>query len=124
MRHADSWQRFANILIPHDGIDPTVGAFSVLGLVLWLPRWFREGGRLSTEQVASDIANIAMNGLLRPNVVPKRKGKTVDWAKQFAITRAWSRAADCTPAPASKAASSGKCSETTTARSAAGKRKA
>jgi AcrR family transcriptional regulator len=54
-------------------IDPTVGAFSVLGLVLWLPRWFREGGRLSTDQVAADIANIAMNGLLRLDGAPVRK---------------------------------------------------
>jgi AcrR family transcriptional regulator len=46
-------------------IDVTVGAFGVLGLILWLPRWFREGGRLSNEQVADDIANLALGGLLR-----------------------------------------------------------
>ena len=54
-------------------IDPTVGAFSVLGLVLWLPRWFREGGRLSTDQVASEIADIALAGLLRPDGVSLQK---------------------------------------------------
>ena len=54
-------------------IDPTVGAFSILGLVLWLPRWFREGGRLSTDQVAGDIASIALAGLLRQDGAPVRK---------------------------------------------------
>ena len=33
-------------------IDPTVAAFSLLGMILWLPRWFRQDGRLSQEQVA------------------------------------------------------------------------
>jgi AcrR family transcriptional regulator len=47
-------------------IDVTVGAFGVLGLILWLPRWFREGGRLSNAQVANDIATLALGGLLRP----------------------------------------------------------
>ncbi len=48
----------------HD-VDPTVAAFSVLGMVLWLPRWFRQDGRLSQERVATEIARLAMGGLLR-----------------------------------------------------------
>jgi AcrR family transcriptional regulator len=46
-------------------VDPTVAAFSLLGMILWLPRWFRQDGRLSQEQVADEIANIALAGLLR-----------------------------------------------------------
>ena len=41
-------------------IDVTVGAFGVLGLILWIPRWFREGGRLSNEQVADNVASLAL----------------------------------------------------------------
>ena len=26
-------------------VDPTVATFSLLGMILWLPRWFRQGGR-------------------------------------------------------------------------------
>ena len=48
----------------HD-VDPTVAAFSVLGMVLWLPRWFRQDGRLSQERVASEITRMALGGLLR-----------------------------------------------------------
>ena len=39
-------------------------------MILWLPRWFRQGGRLDQEQVANEIANIALGGLLAP---PRRR---------------------------------------------------
>ena len=48
----------------HD-VDPTVAAFSVLGMVLWLPRWFRQDGRLSQERVATEITRFALAGLVR-----------------------------------------------------------
>jgi AcrR family transcriptional regulator len=47
-------------------VDPTVATFSLIGTILWLPRWFRQNGRLSQEQVANEIADIALGGLLRP----------------------------------------------------------
>ena len=46
-------------------IDPTVAAFSIAGMILWLPRWFRNGGRLSPEEAADEIASMALGGLLR-----------------------------------------------------------
>jgi hypothetical protein len=56
-------------------VDPTVATFSIIGTILWLPRWFRQNGRLSQEQVANEIANLALGGLLRPRkraVRPRR----------------------------------------------------
>jgi len=47
-------------------VDLTVGAFSVLGMILWLPRWFRQDGRLTQEQVANEIAKMALGGLVAP----------------------------------------------------------
>jgi len=47
-------------------VDPTVAAFSVIGMILWLPRWFRQDGRLTQDQVAREIANLALGGLIRP----------------------------------------------------------
>jgi len=47
-------------------VDVTVAAFSLLGMTLWLSRWFRPYGRLSSEQVAEEISKIALGGLLRP----------------------------------------------------------
>lgn len=48
-------------------VDVTVTAFSVLGMILWLPRWFRAGGRLNVEQAAAEIAKIALHGVLLPD---------------------------------------------------------
>src|SRR5262245_12752245 len=47
-------------------VDITVAAFSLLGMILWLSRWFRPDGRLSGEKVAREICKIALGGLLRP----------------------------------------------------------
>jgi AcrR family transcriptional regulator len=59
-------------------VDLTVAAFSVLGMILWLPRWFRQDGRLTQEQVANDIATMALGGLVddkrRVSRARKKKG--------------------------------------------------
>jgi len=47
-------------------VDITVAAFSLLGMMLWLSRWFKPDGRLSGKQVAQEISKIALGGLLRP----------------------------------------------------------
>jgi TetR/AcrR family transcriptional regulator, cholesterol catabolism regulator len=54
-------------------VDPTVATFSLLGMILWLPRWFRQGGRLDQEAVANEIANFALGGLLTPVAAPARR---------------------------------------------------
>jgi TetR/AcrR family transcriptional regulator, cholesterol catabolism regulator len=46
-------------------VNPTVAAFSIIGMILWLPRWFRQGGRLNSEQAAIEIANLAVAGVVR-----------------------------------------------------------
>jgi hypothetical protein len=47
-------------------VDPTVATFSLLGMILWLPRWFRQNGKLTQDRVANEIMSIALCGLLRP----------------------------------------------------------
>ncbi len=44
-------------------IDPTVAAYSVIGIIVGLPRWFRLGGRLNSEAVAHDVLKYVVNGL-------------------------------------------------------------
>jgi AcrR family transcriptional regulator len=51
-------------------IDSTVAAFSLFGTLLWLPRWFRVGGTLSSEEVVQQIVSLVTGGLL------KAKGKS------------------------------------------------
>jgi TetR/AcrR family transcriptional regulator, cholesterol catabolism regulator len=55
-------------------VDPTVATFSVLGMILWLPRWFRQNGRLTQEQCAADMASMVLAGLLRSRPRARRRG--------------------------------------------------
>ena len=48
-------------------VDTTVATFSLLGMIHWLSRWFKQDGTLTEEQVAEEIVKIALNGLLPPN---------------------------------------------------------
>jgi AcrR family transcriptional regulator len=56
-------------------VDPTVAVFSVLGMILWLPRWYKQDGRLSQERVAAEIAELAVTALTLPRVPPRRRRK-------------------------------------------------
>jgi AcrR family transcriptional regulator len=47
-------------------VDLTVATFAVLGMILWQSRWFRQDGRLSADQVAVEVAELALAGLLQP----------------------------------------------------------
>ncbi len=46
------------------GVDTTVAAFSLLGMVMWLSRWYDPKGRLKSEQVIHDVTEIAVGGML------------------------------------------------------------
>ena len=46
-------------------VDVTAAAFSLLGMILWVARWFRPDGKLAREQVAEEICKIAFGGLLK-----------------------------------------------------------
>jgi TetR/AcrR family transcriptional regulator, cholesterol catabolism regulator len=58
----------------HD-VDTTVAAFSLIGMILWLPRWFRQNGRLSQERAAVELSKLAMAGLVRPRAPRAPKGR-------------------------------------------------
>jgi len=45
-------------------VDPTVAAFSFLGIMLWTPNWYRTGGRISLPQLIDGMADLFFNGLL------------------------------------------------------------
>ncbi|HEX7957732.1 MAG TPA: TetR/AcrR family transcriptional regulator, partial [Pyrinomonadaceae bacterium] len=47
-------------------VDTTAATFSLLGMINWLSRWFRQGGALTEEQAADQLVRIALHGLLRP----------------------------------------------------------
>jgi AcrR family transcriptional regulator len=46
-------------------LDTTVATFGLIGMILWLPRWFRQDGRLTQDDVAESIATLALGGIVR-----------------------------------------------------------
>ena len=48
----------------HD-VDMTTATFTLFGMILWLSRWYRPGGKLSVEKVCRDVCDMALKGLLR-----------------------------------------------------------
>lgn len=49
--------------------DLDAATFSLLGMILWVARWYNPDGRLTPEQVSEEVTNIALGGLLRPEAV-------------------------------------------------------
>jgi len=49
-------------------VQPTVAAFSFLGMVLWIYKWFQPDGRLSAEQVSNEMVELLFAGLVTPGV--------------------------------------------------------
>jgi AcrR family transcriptional regulator len=47
-------------------LDPTIVAFSFLGMVLWVYKWFKPDGRLTAEQVADGMLDLFFAGLAAP----------------------------------------------------------
>jgi hypothetical protein len=58
-------------------VDTTVATFSLLGMINWLSRWFKQDGALTEEQIAEEIVKIALNGLLRPAARAAHRGLRV-----------------------------------------------
>jgi AcrR family transcriptional regulator len=46
-------------------INVTTATFGLLGMILWISRWYRRDGKLSAEEVLKDYTEIALNGVLR-----------------------------------------------------------
>jgi AcrR family transcriptional regulator len=47
-------------------VDPTIVAFSFLGMVLWVYKWFKPDGRLTEEQIANGMVELFVRGLEAP----------------------------------------------------------
>jgi AcrR family transcriptional regulator len=46
-------------------VDPTIAAYSVLGMLLWTSRWYRRDGKLTPQQAASELTEVAINGVMK-----------------------------------------------------------
>jgi AcrR family transcriptional regulator len=46
-------------------IDLTTATFTILGMIIWLARWFSPNGKMPVEKVCADVCEMALNGILR-----------------------------------------------------------
>jgi AcrR family transcriptional regulator len=46
-------------------VNPTTAAFSLLGMILWISRWYRRDGKITPQEALNDYLEIAMNGVLK-----------------------------------------------------------
>jgi AcrR family transcriptional regulator len=44
-------------------VDPTVAALGLIGMCVWVHRWYRESGLLSIDEVASTFESMLMSGI-------------------------------------------------------------
>ena len=58
-------------------INVTVAAFSLLGMINWLSRWYQADGPLNEQEIAEEIVDIAVNGLIRPTARERRRLRAI-----------------------------------------------
>lgn len=46
-------------------IDLTTATFTILGMIIWLARWFSPNGKMSLESVCEDVCEMALRGILQ-----------------------------------------------------------
>ena len=49
-------------------IDLTTATFTLLGMIIWLSRWYSPNGKMSVENVCEDVCEMAMRGIMRPKI--------------------------------------------------------
>lgn len=47
-------------------VHPTVAAFSFLGMVLWIYKWYQPDGRLTEAEIADGMVDLLFTGLVNP----------------------------------------------------------
>lgn len=46
-------------------MDTMAAAYTIAGMVLWIPKWYQPGGRLSPEQVADEVWGLVLRSVLK-----------------------------------------------------------
>jgi AcrR family transcriptional regulator len=56
-------------------VNPKIAAFAMLGMVLWIYKWFRPAGALSDEELAAGMVDLFFSGLSLPERRPSSRGR-------------------------------------------------
>jgi hypothetical protein len=47
-------------------VDTTVAAFNIIASINWLSRWYRAGGALAADEIAAQMTDTLLYGMLQP----------------------------------------------------------
>jgi AcrR family transcriptional regulator len=53
-------------------LNPTTAAFGLLGMILWISRWYRRDGKITPREALDDYLEMTMNALLKPDKKSRR----------------------------------------------------
>jgi AcrR family transcriptional regulator len=53
-------------------LDITVASFSLFGMMLWLSRWYRKDGKLTSDEVSEELLKFALGGLMGDDARKKK----------------------------------------------------
>jgi len=54
-------------------INPTAGAFGMLGMILWISRWYRRDGKITPRKALNDYLEMTMNALIKTELKTNKK---------------------------------------------------
>jgi hypothetical protein len=54
-------------------VDTTIAAFSLLGMILWIARWYRRDGKIGLEEALKDYVELGMSAVLKPERKARKK---------------------------------------------------
>jgi len=54
-------------------VDITTATHTLAGMVLWLPKWYRQPGRLSADEMADEVTELAMHAVLQDGTCRSRR---------------------------------------------------
>jgi AcrR family transcriptional regulator len=54
-------------------LNPTTGALGLLGMILWISRWYRRDGKITPREALDDYLEMTMNAVLKTELKTKKK---------------------------------------------------
>jgi AcrR family transcriptional regulator len=51
-------------------VNTTVAAFSLLGMVMWISKWYRRDGLLGADEIAAQVTELALSAVLKDGRLP------------------------------------------------------
>ncbi|MEZ5347415.1 MAG: TetR/AcrR family transcriptional regulator [Pyrinomonadaceae bacterium] len=46
-------------------VDLTTATFTILGMIIWLSRWYSPNGKMSVDEVCKNVSDMALNGIMK-----------------------------------------------------------